>query len=566
MIANREQRLATLASPKAAFRAHLAFTSLGLCFLVWINRHQGFLAEDWVYFGRNHPELVHGDVLRWLFEQYRGHWITTTNLVFEGAYRLVGLRSYWPYLLPTLMATSGCAVLLRVVMRRAGVTPWIATAASGIALVVAAGAENEARAFQFSFTSALFFGLALLLLTDHDGPVDRRDVIGVTAGFLALMSSGIGLILVFVAALSFALRRRWRALAIDVVPLAIVFGTWYLAYGHEWGSQERMPLGATGTLLSDVWHALGRTLEEVTRFDGAGAVLVLGLIGGSVALGISFRAARMSAVAALAVGVPVFFLLSGFSSVGAVGRLPDRYLQVSCILVLPLVAVLLTQLLAHHAQLRAVVAVGLICMLVANATLLYVRTMDYVDLKDTLETKVLAMASLPELASLPRSSHLSEPVISGITAGLLLDLRRDGAFGNELKTVDPGTRFDVATELLVTFDPGSITVGVSNFHVVTTKGVGLGSDAAGCLTAEATTEDAQIVLEGNGPSQLGLRTSFGGSLAVSVSDLGTGLQSQRTFPLVPEQAGELQVRIQRGLRLTLGIPERGQTTICGAGK
>ena len=63
-------------------------------------------------------------------------------------------------------------------MRRAGVRPWIATLTAAVFVFFGAGAENILIAFQITFVGSFVFGLAQLLLADHDGPINRRDWLG----------------------------------------------------------------------------------------------------------------------------------------------------------------------------------------------------------------------------------------------------------------------------------------------------------------------------------------------------------------------------------------------------
>ena len=60
-------------------------------------------------------------------------------------------------------------------MRRAGVGPWTATIVAAVFVLFGPGEENIVWAFQFTFVGAIMFGLVHLILSDHDGPVDRRD-------------------------------------------------------------------------------------------------------------------------------------------------------------------------------------------------------------------------------------------------------------------------------------------------------------------------------------------------------------------------------------------------------
>ena len=64
---------------------------------------------------------------------------------------MFGIRSYVPYQLLVILLHLAAAVLLRVVMRRAGVRPWIATLTAGVFVFFGAGAENILIAFQITF-------------------------------------------------------------------------------------------------------------------------------------------------------------------------------------------------------------------------------------------------------------------------------------------------------------------------------------------------------------------------------------------------------------------------------
>ena len=81
-----------------------------------------------------------------------------------------------------------------------------------------AGAENILVAFQITFVGALVFGLTQLLLADHDGPLDRRDWLGLLAGFAGLLCSGVAITMTVVVGLAVLLRRGLARLARGAVP------------------------------------------------------------------------------------------------------------------------------------------------------------------------------------------------------------------------------------------------------------------------------------------------------------------------------------------------------------
>src|SRR5215475_14913464 len=85
----------------------------------------GVFGDEWDFLaGRRAtiPDLLmrHGD-----------HLVALPALAFRILYTAFGLRSYEPYQLCSIALHLAAAALLRVVMRRAGVDPWIATAAAG---------------------------------------------------------------------------------------------------------------------------------------------------------------------------------------------------------------------------------------------------------------------------------------------------------------------------------------------------------------------------------------------------------------------------------------------------
>ena len=106
-------------------------------------------------------------------------------VVYRVLWNLFGLRSYTPYQVPVIALHLTAAVLLRAVMRRCNVNPWIATAAASVFVLFGPGEENIIWAFQIGFTGTLVFGLSQLLLADHDGPFGRRDWFALGFGFSA---------------------------------------------------------------------------------------------------------------------------------------------------------------------------------------------------------------------------------------------------------------------------------------------------------------------------------------------------------------------------------------------
>src|SRR5690606_19384206 len=114
------------------------------------------------------------------------------------------------------------------------------------------------RAFQVTFTAALAFGLAQLLLVNHDGGIDRRDWFALLFGLAALTCSAIGLAMVAAAVSTAWIRRGWRAGLCQLVPLGAIFGAWYVVQVGGRGEQA----GATvGQVVSFTAMAMRATFE-----------------------------------------------------------------------------------------------------------------------------------------------------------------------------------------------------------------------------------------------------------------------------------------------------------------
>ena len=124
-------------------------------------------------------------------------------------------------------------LLVRVLCRRQGVSEWTTTLVCTILLVFGSGWENILFGVQVSYNLTLLGFLAQLVLTDHDGPVDWRDAVGLLCAFVGLMSSGFGPFFIVGIAVFLLLRRRWLAAAIAAVPQLIAYGWWWWAWARD---------------------------------------------------------------------------------------------------------------------------------------------------------------------------------------------------------------------------------------------------------------------------------------------------------------------------------------------
>src|SRR5262249_44045899 len=147
-----------------------------------------------------------------LFRAHFQHWSTVIVVVYRFLWQLFGAR-YLPYELFAIVLYLTVAALLRAIMRRAGIGPWVATAAASLLVLFGAGVENN------FFTAVLVFSLVHLLFADHEGPINWRDAAGLAAGVAALMCSGLAVTTTIVVGIAMLLRRGWRIALLHTVPL-----------------------------------------------------------------------------------------------------------------------------------------------------------------------------------------------------------------------------------------------------------------------------------------------------------------------------------------------------------
>jgi len=338
--------------------AALAFAVVALgafAFYISLGRRQWFFADEWEFLSSR--SIGGGDLLR----AHYGHWVAVPIVAYRFLWQVVGLRSYVPYVGLSIALHLVAAGLLWVVMRRAHVRPWTATIVASVFVLFGAGAQDILWAFQITFTGALVFGLAHLLLADHDGPTDSRDWLGLGAGLLGLMCSGVAVTMVIVVGIATLLRRGWRAAALNTVPLGVIYAAWWLRYSHG-----TSPLrGSTREIFDWVVSGAGGVFGELGSVRGTGWLLAALLIGGGVLVarrsGIGDVRKDLVLPVALLIGAAVFLLIAGFDrgGVGSAAARQSRYLHILAALVLPAIAVAIDAVL-DRSRVLGVVAIAVL--------------------------------------------------------------------------------------------------------------------------------------------------------------------------------------------------------------
>jgi hypothetical protein len=307
-------------------------------FVLWLvlGRFQWFFYDEWDFLAARTAGNL-GD----LFRPHNEHWTTLPILTYRLLYWAFGL-SYFPFRVVVLLLHLTAAALLFVLILRAGVRPWIATAAASLFVLLGAGWENIIQPFQISFTGAIVFGLAQVLLADHDGRVSRRDWLGLLAGLLGLMTSGVAVTMVFVVGVGVLLRRGWRAAMFHTAPPAASYVAWLVIIGHRAYSFGRLSVSGDRRFVTTGVGAAFGAIGQAGAINVANAVILV--VGGAFAWRQRRHSKQLSQLAA-----PIA-LLGGsvvFLAITATGRLvvgtdfarASRYMYLVVAMMLPALAI-----------------------------------------------------------------------------------------------------------------------------------------------------------------------------------------------------------------------------------
>lgn len=360
-------RTAASTSDRAALGTFVVAWLAAFPILLHAGRDQWFALDEWSFLATR--ELTDPSTL---FATHNEHWSTVPIVLYRLVFAVVGLNHYWPYLLMAIGAHLAAAALLRLIMRRAGVGPWLASAGAILFAYFGAGRENFGWAFQVGFAGALALGLVHFVLADQDSPkINRRDLVAWLFGLLTLMSAGVGVFMVAGVGLATLLRRGWRVACFHAVPLGAIYLVWY-------ASESPGASGAKGRVTHVGGLAFDFLADTVRGIAGGGlpaAVLVALVVAGAV-LGAVDDPSRLRRE--WAVPASMFATAMAFSAATAFGRralaaswdvdTADRYVHILAALVLPAIVVSVGVVAARHRVLLAIAAVVFAVGFVSNAS------------------------------------------------------------------------------------------------------------------------------------------------------------------------------------------------------
>jgi hypothetical protein len=429
----------SLRSVRAAALVFAAYVAIAIPVLLWIGSYRWFLGDEWAFLS------VRSVNAHDLLSDYNQHWHLVSMLIYRGLYSLVGLHAYWPYQLVVILLHLTTAVLLRVIMRRVGVGPWIATVAAGTFVLFGPAEDNILWAFQIGFTSSMVLGLGQLILADHDGPIDRRDWWGLGLGFLCIMTSGQVVALVAAVGLACVFRRRWKAAAFHTIPLGAAYVVWFFGTGVD------TVINPTGRAFTFREYVRWMTDAAVGLFDALGyftiiaialvAMLVAGLLVAGRDEGWTTLVRRAAVPFALLV-VPIISMSAAAPSrfaIGEGGARAGRYIGIIVAATLPLLAVAADALVKRYRVLAPFVAAVFLVPIPFNVVMFGDNPLLTRNAFNASRNYVASLPDNPLVTQVPPWVRPNEGLTGqpGATVGWLLQADREGKLPNPTAPLHP---------------------------------------------------------------------------------------------------------------------------------
>ncbi|MEO5899347.1 MAG: hypothetical protein ABIR68_04345, partial [Ilumatobacteraceae bacterium] len=232
-------------------------------------------------------------------------------------------------------------LLVRLICLRHDVSAWTTTLICSILLVFGNGWEDILFAVQISYNLSLLGFLAQLVLCDHDGPPDRRDLAGLACAFVGLLSSGFGPFFIAGIAVFLCLRRRWLAAAIAVVPQALAYGWWWLEYARN--EPSTIPHAGKAQVAAFTVRGFTATFNGMV---GVSAVAGIALLATLAVVAWRRGGAIQATIVALAVTAFLMYAGVGWERVGfgPESAAASRYVYMAAMLLAPALAIAVDRL------------------------------------------------------------------------------------------------------------------------------------------------------------------------------------------------------------------------------
>jgi hypothetical protein len=368
-------------------------------FLLWVNRHQWFIADEWNSLVDR--RLVGGDGHLGIWDAHNSHLAATVTVVYRALFSVFGARTYLPYLTVMILTQLALMHVMWRVLLRLGIASTLATIGSALVVLYGEGFEISTTAFGMQNAGALALGFAALLAMPEDRAIVRRDGLVLALLVLALgTSSGVTIPVVAAVGLVALVRRGWRPALLTVAVPALLFLLWYALHGEQATTAQ----GALGTgeairgMPTFVAHGLWWALQDLFDLGGGGPVVLL-LAAVLVAVTLRWREAAWQVALCLALGAPLYLAVTTVGRGGFGLRVAgdSRYAFVVLAFVLPVLVLAVDRLARRVPAARvglAVAAVLLGLLLVLQLVVLDRRATDMAAIEQESKHRILAAAEI----------------------------------------------------------------------------------------------------------------------------------------------------------------------------
>jgi hypothetical protein len=248
----------------------LALLTISGGLILFLTRNMTFYQDTWAFLMDRRDPTVDSVLL-----PHNEHIAVFPVLIEQLILRVFGMASARPEYVLSVIGLLASASLLFVYLRRR-VGDWLALFAIILVLFLGPAWEVLLWPFEIGFVGSVFFGLAGLLSMERE---DRRGDIAacicltLSAGFSDL---GIPFMVGGVVAFLLGPRQRWLRRAYVVLVPVLLFGAWYVGWGHEAESHISLanalnaPQYVAESIAVNVGAALGLNPDPTTGALGRG--------------------------------------------------------------------------------------------------------------------------------------------------------------------------------------------------------------------------------------------------------------------------------------------------------
>ncbi len=441
---------------RAELWTHLSSLAMAGVAILWFARDQWFVTDEWDPIVRR---SVFGSASLDLLDPHNEHWSTVGILVYRAQLGLFGLRTYVPVMVVFVLVHLLAAHLLWRLMRRLGAADVIAVALAFLFAFLGSVSFELLFAWNVTFSAPLACGFGALLLLPARAWSPRRDVAVWALLVVGLASSGVGLTVLVVVVAVALVRRGWRGALVTASVPAAVYVVWTLGWGAAGTTGSEIVPGALGGIPDTLWRGLRHMLDLISGVDGVGIIAVVLLV--AFAAWQARGRGSVTTAAVLALGAPLFFVVTSFRRYGLFGGewiYFPRYTYVAFAFVVPLLALALTQLVdlvpGHRRLAYGGLAVVFLAVLVHQAVSLDDAATTTARREQELKARVVAAAELladgaPTVTDRPAADCCADLDVAGLRRladdGDLPDVR-----------LDARARASARTHLQVVVDGGDL--------------------------------------------------------------------------------------------------------------